>query len=430
MKQDWLSLPMHIDMSCYSDFYQNITRSRIERNRATSQHTLIVEAGVRYGCSARIFLDVLAKFEDWRLHLIDPRPQKQALDLAAGEYRNRLSFHQQRAEAVASQFDDGSIDILHIDVDCDGTHPYELTLQVVLAYWHKLKPDAQIIFHDATRAFPGVLRVVNELTRDNQWTVRYATPHSDCPISAPACVTRIPAICRVDTSSPSTISVVVPVINERFLGSLLGDIRKNTMRPDEILVIDNGAGVAKPICDQFTDLPIRYLPQTQNLGVNASWNLGLSLARNELVSILNDDLILNDKFFEMILQTFQSFPNAGLVVPQTIMNPRHVHPAGTNERPIVAMLPQREGWAFTTRKSLAEPIPESLFTFCGDDWLFKTVVSKGYWPLKIINNRIFHHIGISQNLEERARLHLPAFADERATWQRIEASWKGNEDAA
>jgi len=414
-ERDWLALPHAVDMACYAFFYQDIIHHRLEVNRARNTQTLVVEAGVRYGCSARIFMDTLKNYQNWRLHLIDPFPKNEALVLTKKD--QHVKFHQAKAEVAAKKFENCSIDILHIDGDCDGTHPYELTFLVLLAFWSKLKADAQVIFHDATEAFPGVLRVIQDMALSGLWKVDYATPQAACPISAPAVASRVNMVVEHD-GMDSGMSVVIPVIKDKWLGQLLEKIQMNITKPTEIIVIDNSeTDVCKPICERFSDaLNIRYLPQKKNLGVNASWNLGIKLAQNEFVSVLNDDIIIHDEFFEMILQTFEAFPSCGLVVPNTILNPKLVQPP--TDAPKVSFLPMREGWAFTIRRSLVvdSPIPEEFFTFCGDDWLYHKVIEKGFWPFKITNNNIFHHVGISQNLDERARLKLPPFIQERTAW--------------
>jgi hypothetical protein len=212
----------------------------------------------------------------------------------------------------------------------------------------------------------------------------------------------------------------VPVIKDRWLPDLLRRMqRQNAALLAEIIVIDNGGGIAKPICDQFPGLPIRYLPQTQNLGVNGSWNLGLATADNEHTAILNDDLELPDAFLDNIAAALK-IALVALVVPNTIQDPAMV--GCTGSLPFLEPLPQREGWAFSIKKSLAAQIPTSLFTFCGDDWLYQVVQEQQKWAVKDMNCRIFHHVGISTNLAERKALNLPPYREqELPTWHGIKA---------
>jgi hypothetical protein len=181
----WTELTCYIDMACYSAFYQAVVRETARANNKTDDTTIIVEAGVRYGCSARIFMDAMKSRKNWHLYLLDPFPKEDAL-VCQGDH---VTFIAKTAELACDQFTDASIDLLHIDVDYNGTHPYELTRGVFDALYPKLKPSARVIFHDATESFPGVLKVISELAADG-WSVRHCLPAPECPIAAPAVLKR------------------------------------------------------------------------------------------------------------------------------------------------------------------------------------------------------------------------------------------------
>jgi len=186
------------------------------------------------------------------------------------------------------------------------------------------------------------------------------------------------------------ISVILPVLEEREMTSnILNNISVNTIKPDEIVLIDNSSTHdIQNLVPQYTCLDIVYLKQKKNIGVNASWNLGIERAQHELISILNNDLILNNLFFENIEKVMVEYPDVGICVPNT-----------TKEIPIdnpntkIAILGTREGWAFTIRSEIAKralPIPETLFMFFGDDYLFHFARSLGYKIVKVLNNEIVH----------------------------------------
>jgi GT2 family glycosyltransferase len=234
-----------------------------------------------------------------------------------------------------------------------------------------------------------------------------------------------------------TISVVVPVISDNYLWSLLNDIHHNDVLPAEIIVIDNSeTNIAEITAHSFPSLPIRYIPQEHNLGVNASWNLGLRLAKRKLVSVLNDDLVLPRCFFRLVEMVFNRWQNVGIAVPFTVGPkltngnpapwkigvPSEIRDAPSPLSPTLAHLANREGWAFTIRKQLFDPVPKELFTFCGDDWFFRCSKKRGYRAVKIANCRIYHYVGVSLDLEIRKQLNLPTFQQDRAAWDRIRRS--------
>lgn len=419
----WASLQHAVDMAPYSRFYQRHIRRVAEE--AKGEPVLIVEAGVRNGCSARIIAEELDRLGGkWRLHLIDPFPKPEAVALNRD---SRITFHPTFAEKAVDQFDDHSIDLLHIDADCDGNHPYALSYGILLAYWNKLKPNGKVIFHDCTVHFPGIYQLVTEL-KQSGWVVEYCPPEPRCPIASPAIASRKTKAECMD------ITVVIPVIKDKWLVPILQNIQGNTVQPTEIIIIDNGAKLAKEVCERFTSLPIRYIRQDKNIGVNASWNLGLRLANTELVSILNDDLVLPDGFFEAIQNTFRSYPRAGFVVPTTIGPPLRMSPdkkppwtQGNPEDVSVSDGPHEcipisfrdGGWCMTVRKSITPQIPSTMFTFCGDDFIFRAIGESGYWTLKSTTIRIYHYVGISQDTKQREELRLPPLAADQQGWFRI-----------
>lgn len=412
-------VPSAVDMAPYAQFYSDIVRSIATKNGSMT----VVEAGVRYGCSARIFIEALKGTDAWHLHLMDPEPKQEATVLQSN---NHVTFHQVRAEQVASDFADQSIDLLHIDVDYDNTHPYELSFNVLLSYLRKLKADGEVIIHDCTEHFPGIVRLVEEL-KASGWEATHCEPKPECPIAAPVHLRQ-----SVDIGRPE-ITVVVPVITNKWLPALLKNIRALETKPVNIIVVDNGGGVTKATVGKFVDLPITYLPRKTNIGVNASWNLGIAEAQTELVAILNDDIILPDGFFRAMQDTFMCYSPAGFVIPSTISPPLKIGSAApwnvgepteircTANIPEVVSVPHRDGgWCMTVRKSLVEPIPSNMFTFCGDDALFRQIIGKGYWALRMLDTVIYHYVGVSQDVKMREKLKLPlTFQQERKEWMAI-----------
>ena len=404
---EWEQLPMHVDMSCYAQWYQSI----VQNEEIVKAAPVIVEAGTRYGCSARIIADALKERAEWQLYLVDPIPTKEARQVVI-KYPKHVTFLKMRGERAATKFQSKQVDLLHIDADVDNTHPYEMALDILLSFWNRLKPDASVILHDCTDHFPGIRRLARELEQSGQWTADYAKPQPACPISAPALLKK-QAIKPLDAS----LSVVVPIIGDKWLRGFLQCLQNQTVPAQEIIVIDNsGEEIGRSVCETFAELPIRYLPQSQNLGVNASWNLGVAESSSSFVSILNDDILIPDEFVEAILQTFDQYRNVGLIVPQTQASRSGVK---FEDIPfVVRRLTQREGWAFSVRKDAWEPIPPQFFTFCGDDFAFRSIQAAGFWAVSNANIQIWHAVGISADKAERKRLGLPAFEQERSDWQK------------
>jgi glycosyltransferase involved in cell wall biosynthesis len=92
------------------------------------------------------------------------------------------------------------------------------------------------------------------------------------------------------------VSVIIPVFNgEAFLAQAVDSARRQTYRPLEIIVVDDGStdGTAEVAAQLGPDL--RYVRQP-NGGLSAARNHGLQLARGDLIAMLDvDDLWPEDK---------------------------------------------------------------------------------------------------------------------------------------
>lgn len=191
------------------------------------------------------------------------------------------------------------------------------------------------------------------------------------------------------------LDVVMPVYNQsRFTAEILGYIRGCPVLPNRIIIINNAStDDTGAILRRFRDLPLLVLEQPENIGVNASWNLGLHVSDAEVVAVLNNDLIIGKNFFKLIADTFKN-PKIGYAVPMTVNDqkaPLNNHTSTTR----LAPLGNREGWAFSIRRMIflkAGPIPSSLFTFFGDDYLFKAVQDQKFQAVKMVDNLIYHYL--------------------------------------
>ncbi len=110
------------------------------------------------------------------------------------------------------------------------------------------------------------------------------------------------------------ISVIVPVYNtERYLEEALSSLLAQTLRPAEIIVIDDGSTDGTPeIARAFGNL-IRYVRQ-DNAGTSAARNHGLRLAQGEMITFLDaDDRYLANKL-ELQWMQFVEQPQLDLSV--------------------------------------------------------------------------------------------------------------------
>ncbi len=97
------------------------------------------------------------------------------------------------------------------------------------------------------------------------------------------------------------VSVIVPVYNgERYLAETVGSALKQTYRPIEIIVVDDGSTDNSGQIAQRFGSPVRYCWQTHG-GIGAARNRGVDLSRGEYFAFLDaDDLWIENK---LALQT-------------------------------------------------------------------------------------------------------------------------------
>jgi len=188
--------------------------------------------------------------------------------------------------------------------------------------------------------------------------------------------------------------VVIPTININLLDCLLQSIAGNTLIPNHVIIINN-------LPDQSVvstyGLSTTIITPRSPLSVNPSWNLGISQTTNcDFVSILNDDILLPNKFFENLAGVFKVKTDAGVVCPWTVINMKEFKTKkGVNN---IIKMKRKEGWAWTIRKDLVDEIPpihSNLQLFYGDDWFWwHTYKRKRTW-VKDLNTIIYHAVGAS-----------------------------------
>ena len=225
----------------------------------------------------------------------------------------------------------------------------------------------------------------------------------------------------------SNIDVIIPLDKRhKFTRGVLDDIANNSVLPGHVYLIDNSeAPETEPICREMAKrLPVVYCEQKTNIGVNASWNLGISMSSADIVAILNNDLALCSFFFEKVLATFERYKNVGLVVPACVRSAHMARIAKDNGQVRIQPMPYgHQGFAMMVKRDLVDvdkPIPAELKTFCGENWLYALVRKAERENVKCLDLPVHHfHGGISYRTRMtplgRQQLH-----SELSMWREVE----------
>lgn len=115
-------------------------------------------------------------------------------------------------------------------------------------------------------------------------------------------------------SGRPSVSVIIPVFNgASFLPEAVASIRRQRIRVDEIIIIDDGstdrtAEVAAGLGDD-----IHYIYQT-NRGPHAAQNTGLAMAQGEVIAFLDADDLWPDDKLSIQLPLLQNDPQPQVVL--------------------------------------------------------------------------------------------------------------------
>ena len=160
---------------------------------------------------------------------------------------------------------------------------------------------------------------------------------------------------------------------EPFL-SFLKDL-DNCSRVDEIILQNNDPLRTPQTLARFNKLIV--YASMKNIGVNPAWNLGVRVARNNKILILNDDIVFDLRLFDKadaLLET-PLFGAAGLNpgLPECDQVPGttgliHFEKYDTVKNPNVMGF----GCLIFVRKDNWLPIPEDMKVYYGDNWIIDT----------------------------------------------------------
>lgn len=162
-------------------------------------------------------------------------------------------------------------------------------------------------------------------------------------------------------------SVIIPTLwKTDMIFKSLNDLEKCPLIT-EIILINNLPG-HKPDLTRYKK--INLISPSENLYINPSWNLGIEVAKNELICLLNDDINFDaNLIFNFVLQTSKLLGAFGF------------NPDSNSEIPCLTLgqnIGKDWGCMLFLKKSTYIPIPPQLKLWYGDDWIYKTYFPSSY----------------------------------------------------
>lgn len=182
------------------------------------------------------------------------------------------------------------------------------------------------------------------------------------------------------------ISIIIPTLQKRV--DILEKLVKSLNSDDsvgEIIVIDNANKPLNFYCEKM-----RVITPEGNIYVNPAWNLGVKEAKYDIVGLLNDDIVISEKFCGRLENIFPE--NAGIVgyTSESIDE--------GEAKPEVSEIILKKtdfiifgfGIAMFFKKDLYSQIPEDLKILYGDWYIFYECKKRGFTNYKILGQKISH----------------------------------------
>ncbi len=171
----------------------------------------------------------------------------------------------------------------------------------------------------------------------------------------------------VEMGDKPLISVIVPTHNEeRYLGDLLKSIKAQTYKNYEVIIGDyNSSDKTAKIAKKYG---AKFLRTTKR-GISAGRNVGLKIAKGEIIAFIDADYILSKKLFHNTVLAFAKKENQDVVAiePTTRVNNKDLNRRDRIKFKILSRLIN-----VYKRISYNFDIPAAYgCVFCRDDALFK-----------------------------------------------------------
>jgi glycosyltransferase involved in cell wall biosynthesis len=117
------------------------------------------------------------------------------------------------------------------------------------------------------------------------------------------------------SSVRTTITTTIPVFNgESFIAQTLESVARQTLRPDRVVVLDNGStDRTESIVRQFTGINCEFVRNPTNLGLFGNFNRCLGFAaETEFLQILHADDTIEPPFYKVMASLLSSCDGLGL----------------------------------------------------------------------------------------------------------------------
>jgi hypothetical protein len=172
------------------------------------------------------------------------------------------------------------------------------------------------------------------------------------------------------------ISIIIPTLwQSDCIYETIRDFKYSQVEGAELIIIDNANS-------DYDEEGVTFVRQTENIFVNPAWNLGVEMAKNDTICLLNDDITINLK---TLFNNISHFPEYGMIgfdanrnLTQTLNTDDEIL-----ELEDATCRSLGFGCMMIMPKAHYEPIPSDLKIYFGDDMLYW--LNKDYFKRKVYN---------------------------------------------
>lgn len=138
----------------------------------------------------------------------------------------------------------------------------------------------------------------------------------------------------MEKNDPRNISVIIPTYNSWVtLKDCIASIQKQTLRPYEVIVVDNASsdGTSDKVKKKFPN--VRLITLKKNTGVTGGRNMGIKLANpsSDYLFFFDHDMVAEKDMLKELLKVAETNPRIGIVTPKIYYfgNKKRIWSAGT-----------------------------------------------------------------------------------------------------
>lgn len=106
------------------------------------------------------------------------------------------------------------------------------------------------------------------------------------------------------------ISIIIPTVDRSTsLGALLTSFEKQSILPQEIIIVHQGTDALEDLFSVYGSLPLRYIFQ-EHTSLTAARNRGVQESTGSIIGFLDDDIVLDPNYISSIHSFFEAHPHA------------------------------------------------------------------------------------------------------------------------